>query len=260
MELRNSLKGLRFGRDRVFFLVVGGLFLAYVLTISRLNLVMFLATVVALLLAITVHECAHAWVADQLGDPTARDAGRISLNPVVHLDPFGTVMLLFMASAGMGIGWGKPVPVSPYRLRYGPRLGNGLVALSGPLSNLLLATVLGLVLRIAVISMLRFALPLSQTVYAFLAIAVSINISLALFNLLPLPPLDGHSVLLGLLSLSHDSWAWRASQFVASLQQHGPLLLLGLILISQFSGLNLIGWLIGPPARFFLRLMLGVGG
>jgi len=250
MELRNSLKGLRFGRDRVFWLVVGSLVLIYVLL--RLNLVMLLATLVALLLAITVHECAHAWVADQLGDPTARDAGRISLNPLVHLDLMGTVMMIVTALTGMGIGWGKPVPVSPHRLRYGPRLGNGLVALSGPISNLLLATVLGLTLR--------FAPPLPPTAYQFLGTAVFTNIVIAMFNLLPFPPLDGHSVLLGLLSLSHDEWAWRVSQFVDGLQRYGPWILLGVILIGQSFGLNLIGWLIGPPTRFFFWLVVGVRG
>ncbi len=247
MELKNFFKGL--GRDRIFWVVIGVLLLAYALL--RLNVVSLLATLIALLLAITVHECAHAWVANELGDPTARYLGRISLNPLVHLDPLGTVMMVVTALTGFGIGWGKPVPVSPYRLRYGPRLGNGIVALSGPISNLLLATVLGLVWR--------FAPPLPQTIGLFLYAIVVTNIIIAMFNLLPLPPLDGHSILLGLLSLSRSSWAWRVSQFVAGWQQYGPLILLAVLVISQFLGLNLIGWLIDPPTRFFLRLIVGGG-
>ena len=241
----------RLGRDRVFWLVVLGIFLAYMLSQASVGLNL-LFTLVALLIAITVHECSHAWVAERLGDPTARLMGRVSLNPLRHLDPTGTVMMLITAFTGMGIGWGKPVPVVPYRLKYGARRGEALVAASGPVSNLLVAALFGIVLRVAV-GALSSALWLLMLLNAI----VITNIAIAMFNLLPLPPLDGHSVLLGLLSLSKGRWAWDATQFIDGLRRYGPILLLGIIIFSQFLGLNLIGWLIGPPISFFYRLILG---
>jgi Zn-dependent protease len=255
MQLPNFLRGFRFGRDRTFWMIVGGLFLVYVLT--RRDVASILETLVALLIGITIHECAHAWAADQLGDSTARIMGRVSLNPLVHLDPLGTAMMLFMVLGGMGIGWGKPTPVSPFRLRYGPRLGNALVALAGPISNLVCAVGIGLVLRLAL-----YTLPESGVaVNLFLSVLytiVLVNITLAVFNLLPIPPLDGHCVLLGLLSLSRSTWAWKAIHWIDGLAQYGPMLLLGVIVISQIPGLNIFGLLIVPPTRFLLRAIVGL--
>lgn len=239
----------RFEQDRIFWLIVGGVILLYILLNTQAALPIVF-TLMGLLAAVTVHECAHAWVADKLGDPTARLRGRVSLNPLVHLDPMGTMMMIITVFTGMGIGWGKPVPVNPYQLKYGRRFGEGLVALAGPASNLLLAAVVGLVMRI----MGRGALPF---LYFVLQILVMTNVVIAMFNLLPFPPLDGHSVLLGLLSLSNAEWAWRLSEFVAGWERYGAMILLGVILISQFMGLNIIGSLIGPPTQFFLRLILG---
>ncbi len=239
---------MRLGRDKTFWIVVGGLFLLY--GIFRLGVVGLLTTVGALLVAITVHECAHAWAAEQLGDPTARLMGRVSLNPLVHLDPMGTVMMAVTAVMGMGIGWGKPVPVSPHRLRYGPRLGNGIVALAGPAANLLTALALGLVLRLLPGSLFG--------VGGVLATVAFTNIVIAMFNLLPIPPLDGHSVLLGLLSLSRSRIAWQVSQFMLTLQRQGPMVLIFVIILTQLAGFNLIGWLIGPPTRLLFRIIAGI--
>ncbi len=239
---------MRLGRDKTFWIVVGGLFLLY--GIFRLGVVGLLTTVGALLVAITVHECAHAWAAEQLGDPTARLMGRVSLNPLVHLDPMGTVMMAVTAVMGMGIGWGKPVPVSPHRLRYGPRLGNGIVALAGPAANLLTALALGLVLRLLPGSLFG--------VGGMLATVAFTNIVIAMFNLLPIPPLDGHSVLLGLLSLSRSRIAWQVSQFMLTLQRQGPMVLIFVIILTQLAGFNLIGWLIGPPTRLLFRIIAGI--
>jgi len=239
---------MRLGRDKTFWIVVGGLFLLY--GIFRLGVVGLLTTVGALLVAITVHECAHAWAAEQLGDPTARLMGRVSLNPLVHLDPMGTVMMAVTAVMGMGIGWGKPVPVSPHRLRYGPRLGNGIVALAGPAANLLTALALGLVLRLLPGSLFG--------VGGVLATVAFTNIVIAMFNLLPIPPLDGHSVLLGLLSLSRSRVAWQVSQSMLTLQRQGPMVLIFVIILTQLAGFNLIGWLIGPPTRLLFRIIAGI--
>jgi Zn-dependent protease len=240
----------RIQQNRIFWLVVGILLIAYIFMIG--NPFTFVATILGLLIAITVHECAHAWSANLLGDPTARLMGRVSLNPLVHLDPLGTVMMLVTALTGFGIGWGKPVPVVPWRMRFGARRGNALVALSGPASNLLVALGLGLTVRLGYL-----VAPQWDVLYMLLRIAAITNIAIGMFNLIPLPPLDGHSVLLGVLSLSRSRVAWELSEGIERLRRHGPMLLIGLLLISQFLGLNIIGRLIGGPTFFIYRLIMG---
>ncbi len=246
MDARTRFSQL--GSSQIIWFVIGGLFLLY--GVTQIGALTFLSAIVALLAGITVHECAHAWAADQLGDPTARQLGRISLNPIVHLDPLGTLMMAITTITGMGIGWGKPVPIVPYRLRYGRRLGAGLVALAGPLSNLLFASLLGLLLRLG-----RGLLPVQLAVVLYTVLLT--NVVLAMFNLLPVPPLDGHSVLLGVLSLFRGRWAWQASNFLDRLASQGPMALILLIIASQFLGLNIIGVLIGPPMSFIVRIIMG---
>ena len=147
----------------------------------------FFAWTVAFLIGLTIHEFSHALVAYKLGDPTAKYAGRITLNPLAHLDLFGTILLFVV-----GFGWGKPVPFNPYNLRdqkYGPLL----IAIAGPLSNLAIALVFGLALRFFVAYEMAFGLILLFSVIVFL------NIILAVFNLLPIPPLDGSKILFAIL-------------------------------------------------------------
>src|SRR5262249_14373270 len=148
-----------------------------------------------ILVSLSVHEAAHAWTADRLGDPTARLLGRITLNPVAHIDPIGTLLLpLLAAYSGLPIiGWAKPVPVNVNRLRNGRRAFM-LVAAAGPLSNIAQAIVGAIVLR-AVIASGGDVGMLDRALYAY----VSINLLLAFFNLVPIPPLDGGNVLAGLL-------------------------------------------------------------
>jgi Zn-dependent protease len=147
----------------------------------------FFAWVVAFLIGLTIHEFSHALVAYKLGDSTAKYAGRITLNPLAHLDLFGTILLFVV-----GFGWGKPVPFNPYNLRnqkYGPLL----IAIAGPLSNLVIALIFGLALRFFVAYEMAFGLILLFSVIVFL------NIILAVFNLLPIPPLDGSKILFAIL-------------------------------------------------------------
>lgn len=210
----------------------------------------FIAGVLGILLALDVHEFFHAWVANQLGDPTARYMGRISLNPIVHLDPLGTIMMLFAAVYGRGIGWGKPVPVNPRNLRYGPRVGMGIVSFAGPFANLLTAAVIALPFR------LRMELPGALSLL-FLQV-VFINIGLAVFNLIPLPPLDGYGVLQGILAGIGGPTSYRLSQNLAALERQGPALLFFLILASQYLGLDVLGRFMDPLVWFFSRLILGV--
>jgi Zn-dependent protease len=241
----------RFAQDRVFWLVVAAILVAFVLLQAR-SALGIAYIIVSLLVAVTVHECSHAWAALRLGDDTAAARGRISLNPLVHLDPLGTVMMVITALTGFGLGWGKPVPVAPYRLRYGPRVGNGLVSLAGPLSNILLAAALGLAVRLS--GNVVYALPWLADL---LVTVVMLNLVIAVFNLLPIPPLDGYSVLIGLLALPRTRWGHQAANTLESWNRFGMLLLFGLILFSQFMGLNLLGRLVGQPALALYRVILG---
>ncbi len=214
---------------------------------SLLETVAFL---LSLLIAIDVHEFAHAWMANELGDPTARYQGRLSLNPLVHLDPLGTMMMLFSVFYGFGIGWGKPVPVNPTYLRNGPRLGMGMVAAAGPLSNLILAAIVAVPIRMG--------LSLPWSVVNLLLIVISVNIGIALFNLLPIPPLDGGSVLQGILSLIRAPWAYRVSEALDRLQTQGYLIFILLIMADQILPVSILGLILGVPYRLIYRLMVGI--
>jgi Zn-dependent protease len=170
--------------------------------------------VVALLAALTVHEAAHALVANWLGDPTGRKLGRITLNPIAHLDPMGTMMIFMSSLLGVGIGWGKPVPVNPFNLRVGPKTGMALVAGAGPASNLLMAAVLALALQ--------QDLGLPTWALRLLVVTISVNVVLAVFNMIPLPPLDGFRVLTGILPNG-------PAYLLGRVEQYGPALLLLLV-------------------------------
>lgn len=194
-----------------------------------------LSVVLALMVTLSIHEAAHAFVANYFGDPTARLAGRLSLNPFVHLDPLGT-LLLFVA----GFGWGKPVPVNPIHFNH-PRRDEMFVAVAGPVANLLLALLLGI--------LLRFALDqLSPALFSLLTILIFYNISLAIFNLIPVPPLDGSKIL---FFVTPD----RVREV---LEQYSFIILIGLVLAIQFnlpfispiifgSATTLFHWVTGIP-------------
>ena len=160
----------------------------------------FIAFIV-LLFSLTVHESAHAWTANRLGDPTARELGRISLNPIVHADLIGTVVFPLLALIGGVplIGWAKPVPVNVRRLGH-PRRDYMLVAAAGPASNLLLAFGAALAIRLVPVSPVMLGEPnVSAPIASLLTRAIQLNVLLAVFNMIPIPPLDGGNVLGGLL-------------------------------------------------------------
>jgi Zn-dependent protease len=211
-----------------------------------LQMVSFL---LALVISISIHEFSHAWSAYELGDATARNQGRMTLNPIVHFDPLGAAMILFMAFSGFGIGWGKPVPVNPYNLRTNPRVGMGLTSIAGPFSNLVLAALFAIPLR------LGWAMP--NVLATFVWTMVITNVGLAVFNLIPLPPLDGFNVLQGLLATFRTRWADEWGSKLDRLAPYGPIALLALLSLGWFAGFNLLGRIMGPPMDALLGLLLG---
>ena len=194
-----------------------------------------------LLLSLTIHEAAHAWTADKLGDPTARALGRVSLNPLVHIDWIGTVLLPIIAAVSHLplIGWAKPVPVMIRNLRH-PRRDFMIVAAAGPISNILQAIVAAALLRLLWDGTTEVAPGIVVTLLFF---AVQINLLLAFFYLIPVPPLDGGNVMLGLLP---PSLAASYSQ----LRNYGFIILYVLMLTGIASAL------IMPPTRFFMGILL----
>lgn len=202
------------------------------------------ASLAVLLFSLTVHEAAHAWSASRLGDPTARHLGRVSLNPAVHVDPIGTLLLPLVAAVTGAplIGWAKPVPVDTRRLGH-PRRDFMIVAAAGPASNLALAVVAAVVLRLAPGQELTLGgVEVAGPLVALAVAALQVNLLLALFNLIPVPPLDGGNVLGGLLG-----GAWRARY--ESLRPYGVFILYGLMLSGAVAAL------IGPPYVFLARLL-----
>jgi Zn-dependent protease len=209
----------------------------------------FVAIIVAVLIAIDVHECCHAWAAAELGDPTAKNLGRVSLNPLVHLDPLGTLMIFLTAITGFGIGWGKPVPVDLSRVRVGYMAGMAVVSLAGPLANLATAAILAIPIRLGTMVLPGIALEL-------LFIIAMVNIGLAVFNLIPLPPLDGYGVLMGILGSIRSGWAYRWAYTLARYERYGPMILLVVIIVDRY--IPLFSFIIYPPYEFLRRLILGV--
>jgi Zn-dependent protease len=168
-----------------------------------------------------IHEVAHGVAADRLGDPTARYAGRLTLNPIPHLDPFGSIMLpLILALSGSPLffGWAKPVPYNPYNLKASPRWGEAIVAFAGPASNFMIAIVAALVIRLGI-------LPADVAGVVFLIVLV--NVMLSIFNLIPIPPLDGSKILSAVLPMGarrgYDEWRARL--------EHNPFLGFGLVVL-----------------------------
>jgi len=202
----------------------------------------FLFSLAVLIMSAVIHEVSHGVVAEYLGDPTARLAGRLTLNPVKHLDFFGSfllpVSLWFLTGGGMVFGWAKPVPYNPMNLR-DPLAGAGKIAVAGPVSNLAIASVFGIILRI--FSVTGFAPALLPDLFA---VIIYINILLAVFNLVPIPPLDGSKALFAILPKNEVSY--RLAYF---LERYGMILVLFFI----FFGFQLIA----PIIQFLFTLIAG---
>lgn len=210
-----------------------------------INLSQIVISFMVLVFSLTVHESAHAWAADRLGDPTARALGRISLNPLVHADPIGTLLfpLVGLLTHAPIIGWAKPVPVATWRFSR-PRRDYLLVAAAGPMSNLSLALVAAVALRLLPAAApesagVRLLEPVANIVYAMLVV----NLLLAIFNMLPIPPLDGGTVLAGLLPE-------RVAAGFDRLRPYGFVLLYVLMFSGGFS------LVVGIPYRYMLSWLI----
>ncbi len=290
------------------------------------------STISLVLVAISVHEFAHAWAANALGDPTARYRGRVTLDPLAHLDPIGTLMILFSSLTGYGIGWGRPVPVIPSNLKPNPSLGLALASGSGPLSNLGQAVVAATLLHVArallpspssmtitvsnigailagaaglasgglllyqwfrqraiarpaalgsfywkivpqgpdvplwknedlLKNLVRGALAglllfgFGRSPQGMLLTAVYVNLALALFNLIPLGPLDGSGIARGLLLNIRARWAYRAAGLLDRIEPFSVQILFGLIFVQQVLGIPVLSWPIWGGARLIARLL-----
>lgn len=184
----------------------------------------FIAWVLAIILALAWHEFFHALVSRLQGDTTAESQGRLTLNPLAHIDPLGALMLLTV-----GFGWGKPVPFNPYNLG-NKRFGPALVALAGPASNFLMALISALLIKILLASNL---VVINGFGMVFLVLFLFLNLALMVFNLIPIPPLDGSKILFALLPSS-------TAEFQETLEKWGPFILLGLVVLDSFGGLGVI--------------------
>ena len=202
----------------------------------RVPIEVLILLIPVLVFALVFHEFSHAWVANKLGDPTARYSGRLTLNPLAHLDPFGSLMILFV-----GFGWAKPVPVDS-RYLANPRVDMMKIAIAGPAANLLLAFVGGTIIRTGLVS---------DSITLMILLFTQINIMLAVFNMIPIPPLDGSQIFSGIMIR-------RYPELVYKLQMYGPQILLGLIMIGYFTRISPIWIVMSPFVNFFLFLFAGL--
>ncbi len=203
----------------------------------------FLARLIVLFGALTVHEFAHAWSATQFGDDTPRLNGRLTLNPLAHLDPIGSLLLLVA-----GFGWAKPVPVNPYALQRHSPSALMWVSLAGPLSNFLMAVLAAIPFRMQWVPLFTDATSSSATILAsnMLWEFIYINLILMLFNLIPIAPLDGDKIADYFFP---PAWA----RFLEKIRPYGPILLILVV------ATGMVSWIIGPALQVLLKLLLGIG-
>jgi Zn-dependent protease len=210
---------------------------------------MLITYAIILLTAFPVHEFAHAWVADHFGDNTPRANGRLTLNPLAHLDPFGSLMMIIV-----GFGWAKPVPINPYILQRRSPAATMWVSLAGPMSNLLMAMLGSIFFRVGVLSITDITFVSGEilpNIPLFVFMFIRINLWLMLFNLIPLFPLDGEKVLDYFLPPS-------AARVLESIRPYGTMILMVILIVLPMVGMDVIGKVIQPAFDFLTRLLIGV--
>lgn len=219
---------------------------------DNLNPPTLIARIFVLLTAFTIHELAHAWSADMLGDNTPRMHGRLTLNPLAHLDPMGSLLLIVA-----GFGWAKPVPINPYALERRTPAGTMLVSLAGPASNLLMAIAAAIPFRVGLISTQAAYYDTYVRTGAFLPTIpqlllefIVINLVLMLFNLIPVSPLDGEKILYYFLP---DNLA----ETFDRIRPYGPMIIMVVFIAGPYIGLDIISYIIGPPLNLLLGLLIG---
>lgn len=214
---------------------------------SGLDPVTIIVRAIVLLIALPLHELAHALMADYLGDPTPRNQGRITLNPIKHLDLFGTIAFMLV-----GIGWAKPVMVNPYNMRGNPHTDMAIVAVVGPLTNFALALLGAIPFHLEFLTSLYTSNPdASGFIFYFLTEFVYLNLALAFFNLLPVPPLDGYKILIGLLP-------FEIGLKLQPLNQYGFLILIALIFFLPRMGIDIIGTIVWQPTQALFNILVGL--
>ncbi len=202
-----------------------------------------LGRLLVIVLGIPIHEWAHCWVAHMLGDSTPDSQGRLTLNPLAHLDPIGTLMILMG-----GFGWGRAARVNPFQMsRVRPRTGMALSALAGPFSNVVQAMILAIPFRLGILALLPTNI--AEQIGRVLIMAIYVNVGLAIFNMLPIPPLDGSRILAGIAPEA-------LAEFIERLEPMAPAILIGVLFILPRMGLDLIGLVFGPAQEFMLNALL----
>ena len=209
-----------------------------------LDLPTLIARVITLVLAFTIHEFAHAWSADQLGDDTPRLNGRLTLNPLAHLDPLGSLMLIVA-----GFGWAKPVPINPFVLESRRPYGTMLVAAAGPFSNLIMAVMASIPIQMGLIDISTPSGAIFPSLGAVVANFIFINLILMLFNMVPIFPLDGEKVLVYFLPSP-------AKESLLGIRPYGPFLLMGLLFLGPMIGINIFSSMVGAPAQQLFSLLV----
>ncbi len=202
-----------------------------------------IVSIPAILYALTIHEYFHGWTANKFGDPTARLQGRLTLNPLAHIDILGAICFVIAH-----FGWGKPVPINPNNFR-NPRRDNVIVSFAGPASNFVSALVFGIIFQI--LRSTSLPMNISAVFYNLLLTGIIMNLSLAFFNMIPLFPLDGSHILEGLLP-------YPMAMKYKEIERYSPFILLGLIIMGNFTGVSIFSVVLGPPVQYFLRLFTGL--